>query len=50
MSEQVVWSVGKPGKENVMLSVEAGTAAYQGKLEAARDLSRQAATSASQRA
>ncbi len=48
MSEQVVWSVGKPGKENVMLSVEAGTAAYQGKLKVARDLSRQAATSASQ--
>src|SRR5271165_1139648 len=47
MSEQVVWSVGKPGKENVMLYLEAGTAAYAGKLKVARDLSRQAAISAS---
>ena len=47
MSEQVVWAAGKPGKENVMLYLEAGTAAYAGKLRVARDLSQQAATSAS---
>jgi eukaryotic-like serine/threonine-protein kinase len=42
----VSWSMGKKGVENLMLSMEAGTAAYQGKLEAARDLSRKAETSA----
>jgi len=47
MSEQVAWSVGKPGKENVMLYLEAGTAAYAGELKVARDLSRRAAISAS---
>jgi ATP/maltotriose-dependent transcriptional regulator MalT len=46
MAKQVAWSSGKPGKENVMLALEAGTAAYAGKVSAARDLSRQAATSA----
>jgi eukaryotic-like serine/threonine-protein kinase len=38
--------MGKPGVENLMLSMEAGTAAYQGKLETARELSRKAETSA----
>ncbi|MDP9340120.1 MAG: protein kinase [Acidobacteriota bacterium] len=47
MSQQVAWSSGKPGKENLMLFVEADTAAYYGKLASARDFSRQAATSAS---
>jgi eukaryotic-like serine/threonine-protein kinase len=47
MAEQVAWSAGKPGKENIMLYLEAGTAAYFGKLTAARKLSRQAAASAS---
>ncbi|MGB2639961.1 MAG: protein kinase [Candidatus Acidiferrum sp.] len=46
MARQVSWSMGKPGKENAMLSLEAGTAAYAGKLAAARALSRQASTSA----
>jgi eukaryotic-like serine/threonine-protein kinase len=46
MAQQVSWSAGKPGKENIMLCLEAGTAAYSGKLAVARDLSRQAATSA----
>ncbi len=46
MADQVAWSAGKPGKENIMLYLEAGTAAYSGKLTAARELSRQAATSA----
>ncbi len=46
MAEQVSWSAGKPGKENIMLYMEAGTAAHSGKLNAARELSRQAETSA----
>jgi serine/threonine protein kinase len=46
MTEQFAWSTGKPGEENVMLYLEAGTAAYFGKLSAARELSAQAATSA----
>jgi len=46
MAQQVSWSAGKPGKENIMLYLEAGTAAYSGKLIAARELSRQASTSA----
>jgi tetratricopeptide (TPR) repeat protein len=46
MAQQVSWASGKPGKENVMLYLEAGTAAYSGKLTAAREFSRQAATSA----
>jgi serine/threonine protein kinase/tetratricopeptide (TPR) repeat protein len=46
MAQQVSWSLGKPGKENVMLYVEAHTAAYSGKLASAREFSRQAATSA----
>jgi eukaryotic-like serine/threonine-protein kinase len=46
MSEQVSWATGKPGKESVMLSLEAATAAYQGKLAAAREFSRQASSSA----
>jgi tetratricopeptide (TPR) repeat protein len=46
MSEQVAWASGKPGKENIMLYMEAGTAAYAGKLIAARELSRRAANSA----
>ena len=32
MAQQVAWSTGKPGKENLMLYVEADTAAYYGKL------------------
>src|SRR6202030_2910417 len=46
MVQQVSWASGKPGKENVMLCLQASTAAYSGKLAAARELSRQAATSA----
>jgi eukaryotic-like serine/threonine-protein kinase len=46
MAQQVSWSAGKPGNENNMLYLEAGTAAYSGKLTAARELSRQAASSA----
>jgi eukaryotic-like serine/threonine-protein kinase len=46
MARQVSWASGKPGKENVMLYMQASTAAYSGKLAAAREFSRQAATSA----
>jgi ATP/maltotriose-dependent transcriptional regulator MalT len=46
MAKQVSWASGKPGKENIMLYLQASSAAYSGKLAAARDLSRQAATSA----
>ena len=45
MAEQVSWSAGKPGKENLMLYLEAGTAAYR-KTRVARELARQAAASA----
>ena len=47
MAEHVKWAEGKPGVENVMLSMEAGTAAYAGKLDAARELSRKAERAAS---
>jgi serine/threonine protein kinase/tetratricopeptide (TPR) repeat protein len=46
MAQQVSWIAGKPGKENIILYLEAATAAYSGKLTAARELSRQAANSA----
>jgi len=46
MAKQVSWASGKPGRENVMLYLEASTAAYSGKLAAAREFSRQAVTSA----
>ena len=46
MAKQVSWAAGKSGEENVMFYMEAGTAAYSGKLAAAREFSRQAATSA----
>src|ERR1700731_3379772 len=46
MAQQVSWASGKPGKENVMLYLQASTAAYSGKLTAAREFSRQASTSA----
>lgn len=48
MAQQVAWARERPGKGNTLLSMEASTAAYFGRLSAARDLSRQAAGSASQ--
>jgi tetratricopeptide (TPR) repeat protein/predicted Ser/Thr protein kinase len=47
MAQQVTSSSGKSGEENGMLYLEASTAAYFGRLGAARELSRQAAASAS---
>ncbi|MBV9889035.1 MAG: protein kinase [Acidobacteria bacterium] len=46
MAEQVAWATGKPGKESVMLGLEASSAAYAGKLSTARDFSRQESNSA----
>ena len=45
MAEQVAWSTGKPGIEEVLLSYEADTAAYSGLLGRARDFSRRAVAS-----
>lgn len=46
MAREVSWSAGKPGVEDEMLDLESHTAAYTGRLHAARDLSRQASDSA----
>jgi len=46
MAQQVAWAAGKPGVEDIMLSVEADTAAYYGQVEKARILSEQAVASA----
>ena len=42
MEHQAAWATGKPGAENEMLSLQADTAAYSGRLREARNLSRQA--------
>jgi eukaryotic-like serine/threonine-protein kinase len=46
MAQQMAWAAGKPGVEDILLSVEADTAAYYGQLKRARKLSEQAVTSA----
>jgi serine/threonine protein kinase/tetratricopeptide (TPR) repeat protein len=46
MAKQVTWSAGKSGVEDAFLSLEAGTAAYSGRLAGARKFSRRAVTSA----
>jgi eukaryotic-like serine/threonine-protein kinase len=46
MAQQVAWSVGKSGVEDILLSVEADTASYTGRLAEARKYSRQAIASA----
>jgi len=46
MAQQVAWTTGKPGVEDVLLNNEADTAAYFGKLVIARDFSRRAIDSA----
>jgi serine/threonine protein kinase len=45
-AQQVAWAAGKPGVENVLLSAEADTASYSGRLGKAREFSRQAVISA----
>jgi eukaryotic-like serine/threonine-protein kinase len=46
MAQQVAWSAGKPGVEDVLLGYEADTAAYTGRLAKAREFSRRAVASA----
>ena len=48
MAQQVAWSAGKPGVEDVLLAYEADTAAYSGRLGKAREFSRRAMASAEQ--
>ena len=46
MEQQVAWAAGKPGDEDVLLSMQSDTEAYYGRLSKARDFSRRAADSA----
>jgi serine/threonine protein kinase/Tfp pilus assembly protein PilF len=46
MAQQVGWSAGKPGVEDVLLAHEAKTAAYAGQLAKAREIARRAVASA----
>ena len=46
MENQVSWAAGKPGSEDVLLSVQSDTEAYYGRLSKARDFSRRAADAA----
>jgi serine/threonine protein kinase len=46
MAQQVTWSTGKSGWEDVLAAEEADSAAYSGRLAKARDLSRRAVASA----
>jgi tetratricopeptide (TPR) repeat protein len=48
MAEQVTWSAGQPGVEDVLLANEADTAAYSGRLAEAQGFSRRAVASADQ--
>lgn len=48
MSRQVAWSAGKPEVEDQFMGAEAQTAAYAGKISAARGLTRRAVSSALQ--
>jgi eukaryotic-like serine/threonine-protein kinase len=46
MEQQVAWSAGKSGDEDQLLSLQADTDAYYGRLGQARDFSRRAVDSA----
>jgi eukaryotic-like serine/threonine-protein kinase len=46
MDRQVAWASGKPGDEDVLLSMQSDTEAYYGRLAKARDFSRRAVDSA----
>jgi tetratricopeptide (TPR) repeat protein len=46
MKEQVDWARGKPGSEDEFLFLQSNTEAYHGRVQRARDLTRQAADSA----
>ncbi|MGO9087176.1 MAG: winged helix-turn-helix domain-containing protein [Candidatus Sulfotelmatobacter sp.] len=46
MEEQVSWAAGKPGDEDLLLSLQSDTEAYYGRMSKARDFSRRAIDSA----
>jgi len=46
MAQQAAWAAGKPGAEDLLLSMEADTEAYHGRLAKARELSQRAVESA----
>jgi eukaryotic-like serine/threonine-protein kinase len=46
MERQVAWAAGKPGSEDLLLSLQSDTEAYYGRLVKARDFSRRAVDSA----
>ena len=46
MEQQVDWGAGKPGDEDLLLSIQSDTEAYYGRLSKARDISRRAVGSA----
>jgi serine/threonine protein kinase/tetratricopeptide (TPR) repeat protein len=46
MERQVAWAAGKPGTEDLLLSVQSDTEAYYGRLGKARDFSRRAVDAA----
>jgi tetratricopeptide (TPR) repeat protein len=46
MERQVAWAAGRPGEEDQVLSTQADTEAYYGRMEKARDLARRASDSA----
>jgi eukaryotic-like serine/threonine-protein kinase len=46
MAQEAAWAEGKPGVEDILLVLEAYTAAYSGHLQAARELSHRAVASA----
>jgi eukaryotic-like serine/threonine-protein kinase len=46
MEQQVVWGTGKPGDEDLLLSIQSDTEAYYGRMSRARDFSRRAVDSA----
>jgi eukaryotic-like serine/threonine-protein kinase len=46
MAQQVAWAAGKPGAEDILLAVEADTAAYSGQLKKAREFAHKAIASA----
>jgi tetratricopeptide (TPR) repeat protein len=48
MAQQIAWSAGKPGVEDAMLALDADTAAFFGRLQKAREISRRAVASAEQ--
>ncbi len=46
MAQQMAWAAGKPGIEDVMLSMQADSLAYSGQLQKAEEVTRQAVASA----